>query len=67
MKIIVLHDKYSNEPMIVRPDAISMIRKEKDDNEEYSTIHLNGFVLTIKETIGDVMAKIKKAESEESK
>lgn len=67
MKIIVLHDRYSNEPMIVRSDAISMIRKEKDDNGEYSTIHLNGYGFTIKETIGDVMVKIKKVESEESK
>lgn len=64
MKIIVLHDRYSNEPVVVRPNKINMIRKSKEDDEEYSSIIVDGFVIELKETIGDVMTKIKKAESE---
>lgn len=65
MKIIVLHDKYSNEPIIVRPNAISMIRKYKCIEEEYSSIVVESITMDVKETIGTVMKKIKKAESEE--
>ena len=65
MKIIVVHDRYSNEPVIVRPDAISMIRKGEEEGKEYSTILVEGFLLDIEETIGTVMTKIKKAESED--
>jgi len=39
MKIIVLHDRYSNEPIIIRVDAITAIRKVIDrvenSKEEY--------------------------------
>lgn len=65
MKIIVLHDRFSNQPIIVRPDAISMIRKFKDGGEVYSNIVVEGFGLDIKEDIEDVMVKIKKTESED--
>lgn len=64
MKIIVLHDRYSNDQIIVRPDAISMIRKGKEEGKEYSNIIAEGFAIDIKETIGEVMVKIKQAESE---
>ena len=65
MKIIVLHDRYNNETVVVRPDAINMIRKVEDKGEEFSNILGEGFAFDVKETIGDVMRKIKKAESEE--
>jgi len=65
MKIIVLHDRYSNEPVVIRVDAIDAIKKVKDGNEEYSDLYINGVYQTIKETIGTVMTKIKKAESKE--
>lgn len=64
MKIIVLHDRYSNDTIIVQPDAIKMIRKGKEDGEEYSNIVAEGFSIDIKETIREVMVKIKNAESE---
>ena len=64
MEIIVLHDRYSSEPIIVRPDAINMIRKFKDEGEVYTNIVVEGFTLDVKEAIGDVMVKIKKVESE---
>ncbi len=65
MKIIVLHDRYSNDPVIVRPDAIVMMQKCKDDKGEYSNIVVGTITMDVKETIGTVMTKIKKAESEE--
>lgn len=64
MKIIVLHDRYSNNPVIVRPDSIVMIQKYKDNEEEYSNIVVGTITMDVKETIGTVMTKIKKAESE---
>lgn len=65
MKIIVLHDRYSNEPAIIRIDAINMIREVKDDGEVYSELLINDMCFVAKEKIGIVMIKIRKAESEE--
>ena len=66
MKIIVLHDKYSNEPIVIKPNAITMIQKFKDDEiGEYSSITVGAIGISVKETIGTVLNKIKKAESEE--
>jgi len=69
MKIIVVHDKYSNEPIIINTSAINAIRKAFDETDkgkkEYSEIWAKSFVYPVKESIGAVMMKIKKAESEE--
>lgn len=65
MKIIVLHDRYSNEPMVIRVDAIIAIKKCKDGQEEYSELNMNGMYQSVKETIGIIMNKIRKTESEE--
>lgn len=65
MKIIVLHDRYSNEPIVIRVDVINAIKKVKDGDEEYSELFINGVYQAVKETIGIVMNKIRKAESEE--
>lgn len=67
MKIIVLHDRYSNEPAVIRVDAISMIKKVKDDGEGYSELLINGMCFDVKENIGIVMNRIQKAESEGEK
>lgn len=67
MKIIVLHDRFSNEPVVIRVDAINAIRKVKDGEEEYSDLLINGTLESVKETIGIVMDKIQKAESEGEK
>lgn len=61
MKIIVLHDKYTNDPMVVQPNEIKIIRKVKEDNIEFSEIFVGQFSFNVKETIGIVMNKIKKA------
>lgn len=63
MKIIVLHDRYSNEPMVIRVDAINAIKKCKDGQEEYSDIFIDSMCVDVKETIGIVMNKIQKTES----
>ena len=77
MKTVVLHDRYSNEPIVVRPEAINAVRKAKKiiekneingnirDEEEYSTIIVYDVMLDVKESIGTVITKIKKAESED--
>lgn len=64
-QIIVLHDRYSNEPAAIRVDAISMIKKVKDDGEGYSELLINNMCFDVKENIGSVINKIRKAESED--
>ena len=65
MKIIELHDRYSNEPVVIRVDAINAIKKCKDGQEEYSELLIDNMCEAVKETIGIVMNKIQKTESEE--
>jgi ribosomal protein L18E len=66
MKIIVLHDRYSNEPIIIRVDAITAIRKVidrvEDSKEEYSSVNVSQIFFDVKEHIDVVMTKIKNAE-----
>lgn len=69
MKIVVLHDKYSNEPIIVKVDAITMIRKiaditDENSIDEYANVFVNDYGFNVKENIATVMTKIKRAESE---
>lgn len=65
MRTVVLHDKYSNEPIVVRPEAIAAIRKFKNAEEgEFSNIIVDTVMIDVKESIGTVITKIKKAESE---
>jgi hypothetical protein len=66
MKTVVLHDRYSNDPMVVRPEAIAAIRKVKNEKEEYSNIIVDTVMIDVKESIGTVITKIKKAEDEGS-
>jgi len=80
MRIVVLHDRYSNEPIVVRPEAITAIRKTtsiiekneingniRDEEEEYSSIFMYNVEFDVKESIGTVITKIKKAEREGSR
>jgi len=66
MKIIVLHDRYSNEPIVVRADAITAIQKVIDrvenSEEEYSNIFVSQFCFNVKEHIDVVMLRIKNVE-----
>lgn len=66
MKIIVLHDRYSNEPIIIRVDAITAIKKEIDrienSKDEYSKVNVPQISFDVKEHIDVVMTKIKNAE-----
>ena len=65
MKIIELHDRYSNEPVVIRVDAINAIKKCKDGQEEYSELLIDNMCEAVKETIEIVINKIQKTESEE--
>lgn len=66
MKIIVLHDRYSNEPIIIRVDAITAVQKwvdrVDDSKEEYSCVYTNLTSFNVKEHIDVVILKIKNAE-----
>lgn len=62
MKIIVLHDRYSNEPVVIKVDAITAVRKVKDNKEEYSSVNISQIFFDVKEHIDVVMTKIKNAE-----
>ena len=66
MKIIVLHDRYSNEPIIIRVDEITAIKKAIDrvenSNDEYSNVCVSQVFFDVKEHIDVVMSKIKNAE-----
>lgn len=69
-KIIVLHNRYTNEPVVIRVSAINAITKvsERTENgkiEECSDIMIGSVPYTVKETIGTVMTKIRQAESED--
>lgn len=66
MKLIVLHDRYSNEPIIIKVDAITAIKKEIDrienSKDEYSKVSVSQIFFDVKEHIDVVMSKIKNAE-----
>lgn len=66
-KAIVLHDRYNNEPMVVRTSAIKAVRKVFDltEDKECSEVMIEALFISVTETIGEVMKKIKKAEGEE--
>lgn len=68
MKIIVLHDRYNNEPIIVRTSAINVIKKclviDDDKKEEYTGVLVGCVDYDVKEHIGDVMRKINAVENE---
>jgi hypothetical protein len=57
-KMIIVHDKYTNEPIMVQIDMISMIRTLKDERETYSSISVYGITIDIKESIDEVMNRI---------
>lgn len=66
MKIIVLHDRYSNKPIIIRVDAITAIKKVIDrvenSKDEYSAVFVSQTIFEVKEHIDVVMSKIKNVE-----
>lgn len=68
MDIIVLHDKYTNEPIIIRVSVINVIKKEilridENNREEYTGITVGNIYYGVKEDIGVVMVKIKAVEN----
>lgn len=68
MKMIVLHDSYSNNPIIIRHEAINALRKiekDGDSKEELTEVTVGNMCFIVNENIREVILKIKKAESEE--
>lgn len=68
MEIIVLHDRYTNEPIIARISAINVIKKEinifdENNREEYTEIVVGNICYGVKEDIGIVMTRIKSIEN----
>lgn len=70
MKTIVLHDSYNNNPIVIRHEAINVLRKifenKGDGEEELTEVTVGNMCFIVKEKIGEVVIKIKKAESEEN-
>lgn len=62
MKIIVLHDKYNNNPIIIRVDTIAAIMKTSNPDEEWTSVFLSQTVFDVQERIDVVMSRIKNAE-----
>ena len=66
MKIIVLHDRFDNEPIIIRVDAINSIKKCHDviegSRDEYTSVQSGNFLFDVKEHIDVVMTRINNAE-----
>ena len=67
MKIIVLHDRYSNEPIVIRVYAINAIKKvinalDENNKEEYTEILVGFANYDVKEHIDVVMKRIKAVE-----
>ena len=66
MKIIVLHDRYSNEPVIINVDAITAVQKwvdrVDDSTDEYSCVHTSSFTFNVKEHIDVITTKINNVE-----
>lgn len=63
---IVLHDKYSGLPVIIWLNAIEAVHAifNGPDEIEYTDVIIPFASISVKEKIGEVMAKIIKAESE---
>lgn len=68
MDIIVVHNKYNNEPIVIRISAINVVQKcidklDENNREEYTEILVGNMNYDVKEDIGAVMMKIKAAEN----
>lgn len=65
MNIIVLRGRYDNEPIIIRIEAISAIKKCIDSDhkkDEYSSVAVGDMFLDVNEHIDVIMKKINSAE-----
>ena len=65
MKVITLHERYSNEIIIIRVDAIIAVQKciDRATNSEYSCVYTNMAKFNVREYVDVVMAKIRPCDS----
>ena len=66
--IIVVHNRYNNEPIVIRISAINVVQKcidklDENNREEYTEILVGNMNYDVKEDIGAVMRKIKAVEN----
>ena len=66
--IIVVHNRYNNEPIVIRISAINVVQKcidklDENNREEYTEILVGNMNYDVKEDIGVVMRKIKAVEN----
>jgi hypothetical protein len=64
MRIIVLHDIFSNEPIVVKTSAINAVQKIDDGEKEWSGIFVGNFTFDVAESFDTIMQKIREVESE---
>lgn len=69
MKIIVLHNKYNNGPIVIRVNAINAIQKcidilDENNREEYTEVLVGNMNYDVKEHIDVVMRRINAVENE---
>ena len=66
--IIVVHNRYNNEPIVIRISAINVVQKcidklDENNREQYTEILVGNMNYDVKEDIGVVMRKIKAVEN----
>ena len=61
-KYIVLHDNIDNTPIIVFVDAITVINANNDNSADVLTLNWGQ---KVRESIGDVMKKLKEVQDED--
>lgn len=69
-KYIVLHDRYSNEPLIIFTDSITALQvvydaelSNKDRRVTYCCVYVKNFTFSVTETNADVMRKLKEVDN----
>lgn len=70
-KFIVLHDRYSNEPMVVFTSKINALQtmydaelSGKDERVTYCNVYVQNWSFNVKESMADVMRKLTAVEEQ---
>ena len=63
-RLIVLHKYCENEPIIIFVESIKAIETVVDNDIKYSAVHFGNTCIDVKETVGQVLNKMKEVERE---